>query len=196
MLSGLIPVGLCLKAPLALAAYEGAGAWAGSSFGASSGSLLPQWPEKAPWLCYPVVIPPQNLWGHPLAPPLHNPSRMQWTQEAQIFSLLQQHPGVPEQALCQASNCAVLNPSYFYSTSCNCQRCIRCLPLIVMVLCCLYKRCAMRATVNQFFASHHNENFCHITLASFLLINSSFFKTKLNRLSGTAYALSLDTRGT
>lgn len=126
--------------------------WAGSPFRASSGCILSRWPRKVPQqrCCY--VIPPQKSQGYPLALPLHNPSRMQWTQEAKI-SLPQQCAAVPARALCQATSCAVLNPSYIYSISCNYQRFIRCLTLIVAVWWCLFKSCTMRAEVNN--CLHH-----------------------------------------
>lgn len=166
MLSDLIPVGLCLKMPLALPAQWGMEGWAGSPFRASPDYMLSRWPRKVPqqYCCY--VIPPQKSQGHPLCLPLHNPNRMQWTQEAKIFPLAQQCAVLPARALCQATNCVVLNPSYFYSISCNCQRSIRCLTLIVVVWCRLFKSCTMRAEVNQFFASHCNENFWHTTSAA------------------------------
>lgn len=117
----------------------------------------------------------------PLALSLHNPSTMRWTQEAKIFPVLQQRAALPAQALCQASNCAMLNPSYFYSISCNCQRHIRCLPLIMAAWCCLFKSCTTRAKVNQSFASHCNEKICHTTSANLHANTYLFFLNKTKK---------------
>lgn len=138
----------------------------------------------------------QKSRGYPLALPLHNPNRMQWTQEAKILPLPQQYAVLPARALCQATNCAVLNPSYFYSISCNCQRYIRCLTSIMAVWCCLFESCTTRAEVNEFFAPHFNENFCHTTSANLHTNTLVIFKIKPKRLSGTACAFILDTIGT
>lgn len=183
--------------PLAPRAQWGTEGWAGSLFRASPDYILSRWPRKLSQQHYWYVMPPQKSQGYSLAPPpLHNPNRMQWTQETKIFPLPQQCVVLPARALCQATNCAVLNPSYFHSISCNCQRCIRCLTLIVEVWCCLFKSCTMWAEVYQFLASHCNENSCPITSANLHTNTLVNFKIKLKRLSGTACAFILDTIGT